>query len=113
MNPGSKRLRLSPSKLCIISDTAGPSTWPLSSSPPHFSHDALPLSLAAGAPAGRRVEEEEEEDGYLVVEEDATDSSLIITMGSARFLRLRQHSQLLSLAAQRFLSVSQRTVSWR
>lgn len=79
MNPGFKRLRLSPSKHPGPSPTAGPP----SSSPPRFSHDALPLSLAAGS----RVEEEEEE-GYLVVEEDATDSSLIITMGRASFLSL-------------------------
>lgn len=78
MNPGSKRLRLSPSKHPGPSPTAGPP----SSSPPRFFHDALPLSLAAGS----RVEEEEE--GYLVVEEDATDSSLIITMGRASFLSL-------------------------
>lgn len=80
MNPGSKRLRLSPSKHPGPPSTAGPP----SSSPPRFSHDALPLSLAAGS----RVEEEEEEEGYLVVEEDATDSSLIITMGRASFLSL-------------------------
>lgn len=95
MNPGSKRLRLSPSKACLISpDNAGPSTCtagPPSSSPPRRSHDPLLLSLAAGAPAGSGVEEEE---GYLVVEEDATDSSLIITMGRACFLRLSQHAQL-------------------
>lgn len=81
MNPVRKRLRLSPSKHRIISHTAGPSTGRAespSSSPPHLSHDALPL--ATGAPAGSGVEEEE---GYLVVEEDATDSSLIITMGES------------------------------
>ncbi|XP_056876965.1 GON-4-like protein isoform X2 [Takifugu flavidus] len=80
MNPVRKRLRLSPSTPRIIGDTAGPSictTEPLSCSPPRFSHDALPLSLATGGPTASRVEEEE---GYLVVEEDATDSSLIITM---------------------------------
>lgn len=90
MNPVRKRLRLSPSKHRIISDTAGPSTWraePLSSSPPHLSHDALPL--ATGAPAGSRVEEEE---GYLVVEEDATDSSLIITMGERAHTHTHSHS---------------------
>lgn len=103
MNPGSKRLRLSPSKTCI-SDAAGPSNCtagPPSSSPPHFSYDALPLPLAAGSPAGSRVEEE----GYLVVEEDATDSSLIITMGRARFPRLSQHSQLVGVTAHCVLSV--------
>lgn len=85
MNPGSKRPRLGPSRPGS-SGPAGPSTCtagPPSSSPTHFSHDALPPCLAAGAE--RRVEEEEEEEGYLVVEEDATDSSLIITMGRAPF----------------------------
>lgn len=73
MNPARKRLRLSPSKPCDPSDPSGPAA--LTAEPPHFSHDAFPLSLAAGGA--------EEEEGYLVVEEDATDSSLIITMGRA------------------------------
>lgn len=90
MNPVRKRLRLSPSTHRIIGDTAGPSictTEPLSCSPPHFSHDALPL--ATGGPTASRVEEEEE--GYLVVEEDATDSSLIITMGEITHTSLNKH----------------------
>lgn len=92
MNPVRKRLRLSPSTPRITGDTAGPSTCttePLGCSPPHFSHDALPLSLATGGPGASRVEEE---DGYLVVEEDATDSSLIITMGEVTHTLLNKHS---------------------
>lgn len=82
MNPVRKRLRLSPWTRRAIGNTSDPSpctTEPLSCSPPHLSHDDLPLSLATAGSGASRVEEEEE--GYLLVEEDATDSSLIITMG--------------------------------
>lgn len=87
MNPVRKRLRLSPSTPRVPGDAAGASE-PLSCSPPHFSHDALPPSLATGGPSASRVEEEE---GYLVVEEDATDSSLIITMGEVTHTLLNKH----------------------
>lgn len=78
MNPVRKRLRLSPSK-AAATNTTGHSVGPPRSSPQLLAHDALP----AAASAGDRAEEEEEEEGYLLVEEDATDSSLIITMGNA------------------------------
>lgn len=82
MNPVRKRLRLNPSKPAVTIDTvAARSIRPPRSSPQLLSHDALLLPPPPAALAGGGAEEEEEE-GYLLVEEDATDSSLIITMGN-------------------------------